>query len=91
MTWKYAILQDLRNCGAKGHLPIFIQNYLSNRKFNVRPSPTLSEEYAQEAAVLQGGILFTILFILKINNITNCLTQDIEKFLSFAFDLNTQM
>jgi len=26
MTWKYGTLQDLTNCGAKGHLPIFIQN-----------------------------------------------------------------
>jgi len=81
MTWKYGILQDLKNCGAKGHLPIFIQNYLSNRKFNVRLSATFSEEYDQEAGVPQGGILSTTLFILKINNITNCLSQDIEKFL----------
>ena len=36
MTWKHGILQDLKNCGVKGHLPIFIQNYLHNRKFKVR-------------------------------------------------------
>jgi len=57
MAWKYGILQDLKNCNAKGHLPIFIQNYLSNRKFNVRLFATLSEEYDQEAGVPQGGIL----------------------------------
>jgi len=81
MTWKYGILQDLKNCGAKGHLPIFIQNYLSNRKFNVGFSATFSDEYDQEAGVPQRGILSTTLFILKINNITNCLSQDVEKFL----------
>jgi len=57
MAWKYGILQDLKNCDAKGHLPIFIQNYLSNRKINVRLSATLSKECDQEPGVPQGGIL----------------------------------
>jgi len=42
-----------QNCEVKGHLPIFIQNYLSNRKFKVRLSDTLSEEFEQEAEVSQ--------------------------------------
>ena len=58
-----------------------MHNYLSNRKFKVRLSNTLSEEFEQEAGVPQGGILSTALFILKINNITNCLARDIENFL----------
>ena len=81
MTWKYGILQYLENCGVKGHLPIFIQNYLNNRKFKIRLSNTFSEEFEQEARVLQGGVLSNTLFILKINNITNCLANDIENFL----------
>ena len=35
MTWKCGILQDLGDCGAKGHLPVFVQGCLSDRKFNV--------------------------------------------------------
>ena len=66
MTWKYGVLQDLKNCGIKGHLPLFIQNYLNNRKFKVRISNTFSEEFEQEAGVPQGGILSTTLIILKL-------------------------
>ena len=55
---------------------MFIQNNLNNCKFKVR----LSEEFEQEAGVPQGGILSTTLYILKINNITNCLAHDIKKF-----------
>jgi len=80
MTWKYGILQDLKNCGMKGHLPYFIQNYLSDRKFKVRLSNVFSEEFEQEAGVPQGGILSTTLFILKINTIPHCLSRDIEDF-----------
>ena len=65
----------------KGHLPYFIQNYLSDRKFKVRLSNVFSEEFEQEAGVPQGGILFTTLFIPKINTITHCLSHDVEDFL----------
>jgi len=51
MTWKYGILQDLQNCGAKGHLLIFIQNYLSNCRFKVRLSTTCVSCVIAEAIV----------------------------------------
>jgi len=51
------------------------------RKFKVRLSYTLCEEFEQEAGVPQGGVLSTTLFILKINSITNYLAHDIENFL----------
>ena len=38
-TWKYGILRDLHNIGLKGHLSNFIQNFLSNRHFNVHVYP----------------------------------------------------
>ena len=31
--WKYGIIKDLKNMGLKGKLPIFIKNFLNNRKF----------------------------------------------------------
>jgi len=59
MIWLeiFGILRDLKNCGVKGHSLIFIQNYLSNRKFKVRLSNTLYEEFEREAGVPQAGIL----------------------------------
>ena len=32
-TWKYGITKDLENMGLKGKLPIFIKNFLNDRKF----------------------------------------------------------
>jgi len=60
MTLKYGILRDLNDCGIKGHLPIFIQNYLTNRKFKVRPSNTLYEEFEQEAEYPKEDTLYGV-------------------------------
>jgi len=34
-TWKYWILQDLKDIGLTGHLPTFIKKFLNNRTFRV--------------------------------------------------------
>ena len=68
-TWKYGITKDLENMGLKGKLPIFIINYLNNRKFQIWISTTLSELQEQEMGVPQGSILSVTLFNIKINNI----------------------
>jgi Reverse transcriptase (RNA-dependent DNA polymerase) len=56
-TWKYDILTDLQNAGLRGRLPKFFCNFLSNRKFNVRVDPYLSDIYKQERSVAQGSFL----------------------------------
>ena len=39
-TWKYGLMNDLHEIGLKGRLPIFVQNFLSNREFKVRVGST---------------------------------------------------
>jgi len=65
----------------KGHLPNFIKNFLSDRKFSVRLLNTLSDQYDQEAGVPQGSIISTTFFIVKIHSISDYLPVHIEKFL----------
>jgi ribonuclease HI len=77
-TWKYGIMSDLLNMGFKGHLPIFIQNFLSNRSFHVRVGSTLSDSFEQEMGVPQGSILSPVLFSIKINNIVKAVKDDSE-------------
>jgi ribonuclease HI len=77
-TWKYGILQDLENSGLKGRLPIFIANFLANRKFRVRAGSHLSDTFKQEMGVPQGSILSVTLFVLKINNIVRCLPAGVR-------------
>ena len=55
--------------GLKGRLPRFIQNFLSNRSFNVRIGNTLSDIFEQEQSVPQGNILSPTLLGIKINTI----------------------
>ena len=50
-TWKYGILRDLHNTGLRGNLPLFIQNFLDDRTFQVRLGTVLSDNYEQEMGV----------------------------------------
>ena len=59
---KYGIMKDLLRLGLKGRLPLFIQNFLSNRSFNVRLGYTLSDISELEQDVPQGSIISSILF-----------------------------
>ena len=70
-TWKHGIMKDLHELGLKGRLPLFIQNFLSDRTFNVRIGNTLSDIFKQEQGVPQGSILSPTLFGIKINDIVN--------------------
>ena len=68
-TWKYGIMKDLYDAGLRGHLPLLIQNFLSDRSFRVRVGNTYSNVYSQEMGVPQGSILSVTLFSIKINSI----------------------
>ena len=68
-AWKFGILADLHKLGFRGKLPIFIQNFLSERKFKVKVGGEYSDPFPQENGVPQGSILSPILFNLKINDI----------------------
>jgi hypothetical protein len=72
-TWKYGILQDLRNAGLRGRLTNFLSNFLANRKFRVRVGSCLSDTYKQEIGVPQVSILSVTLLVLKINSVVKCL------------------
>ena len=71
-------MNDLHEIGVKGRLPIFVQNFLSNREFKVRVGSTLSEAHYQEQGVPHGSILSVTLFSLKINNIVKCLNPGLD-------------
>lgn len=68
-TWKHGILSDLHDLNLRGRLPIFISNFLSDRRFRVKSGNQVSDPYPQENGVPQGSILSPMLFNLKINNI----------------------
>ena len=75
ITWKHGILADLWDLGFRGHLPRFIQSFLSERSFRVRVGSTLSELHEQEMGVPQGSILSPALFSIKINSIVKAVLK----------------
>ena len=51
-------MKELHKLGLKGRLPLFIQNFLSDRTVNVRIGNTLSDIFKQEQGVPQGSIFY---------------------------------
>ncbi|KAG1713967.1 RNA-directed DNA polymerase from mobile element jockey [Nymphon striatum] len=80
-TWKYGILRDLFNSGLRGRMPIFINHFLTNRKFRVRVGTTFSDRFDLEMGVPQGSILSVTHFSLKINDIVNHVKSGTQCFL----------
>ena len=86
-TWRYGILKDLLDLDFYGNLPIFIKNFLTLRRFQVRIGSTLSDYYFQEEGVPQGSVLSVTLFSLKSNSILNQLPHTVHGNL-YVDDLN---
>ncbi|OOZ57434.1 hypothetical protein BOW43_12400 [Solemya velum gill symbiont] len=80
-TWRYGILRDLHTLGFRGHLPLFISNFLSDRSFRIRLGSTFSNSFPQDIGVPQGSVLSVTLFSIKINSIAEILDSDTMGFL----------
>ena len=72
-------MKDPHDMDLRRRLPLFIQNFLSERKFRVRVGTSLSDFYDQEMGVPQGSILSVTLFIVKINSFTSCIRNGVDK------------
>ena len=75
LTWRklttvpgnHGIIKDLHEIGLKGHLPLFVQQFLRDIQFNVRLGGQYLKAFDQEMGVTQCSILSVTLFNLKIN------------------------
>ena len=85
-TWQYGIIRDLHRIGLRGRLPVFVSEYLRDRRIRVRIGNTLSDEFYPEEGVSTGGVLAVTCFGLKINELLSLIAMDILRAL-FADDL----
>lgn len=76
-TWRYGILRDLHNYGVRGRMLQCVQNFLSDRTFQVRLGSTLSDVFPQENGVPQGGVLSVTLFAIKINSLASVIPPSV--------------
>ena len=51
-TWQYGVIRDLYGIGLRGRLPIFVSEYLRDRRIRVRCRTTLSDDFYPEEDVL---------------------------------------
>jgi ribonuclease HI len=77
-AWKRGILQNLYNYGMRGNLPLFIQNFLTERVIRVRNGDTMSDSYPLQEGVPQGSVLSCTCFLIAINHITDNIPHNIK-------------
>ena len=70
-TWRFGILRKLHRSGIRGHIAVFVKNFLSKRVFRVKVNSTLSQMKTQEQGVPQGSVLSCLLFLVAINDIVD--------------------
>ena len=75
--WQYSIIRYLYRIGLRGRLPIFVLEYLRDRRIRVKIRTKLSNEFYPEEGVPIGGVLAVICFGLKINKQPSCIARDI--------------
>ena len=80
-TWQYGILLELHAAGLRGRLPLFVRDFLSDRRFRIRVGGTLSDWYRQVEGVPQGSILSVTCFLLAMNSVSQCLQSPTRHFL----------
>lgn len=68
-TWRWNIVNTLIDWGLHGNILQFIQNFLSNRHFQVLTNGILSSRQKLENGVPQGSVLSVTLFLVGVNDI----------------------
>lgn len=77
-TWNCGILVALHECGIRGHLAVYVQNFLNNRIFKTKVGNVHSTDHIQEEGVPQGSVMSCTLFSLAINGITKVLPPNVK-------------
>ena len=68
-VWKEGLTKKLRNCKVKGKMYTWIKSYLHNRRARVQLDGLKSKKVLLRHGVPQGGVLFTTLFLVYINDL----------------------
>ena len=77
-VWRRLILQQLHLLGFRGHLPLFLSNFLASRTFSVDLRGARSSSFEQHEGVPQGSVLSTTLFLLAVNSFAGVLPPSVR-------------
>lgn len=85
MVWRNRVLEIIQNNGINGKMFLFLQNFLKNRKIQVRALSELSKIHQTENGLPQGSVISVTMFLLAINDIFKNIPKH-TKHLLFADD-----
>ena len=88
--WKQVILKQLFKFKIKGHLALYIQNFLKNRSIKVKVGNYLSEKFHLDLGVPQGSSISVTLFLIAVNTILDFIPKKLQKSL-FVDDCRISM
>lgn len=80
-AWRHGILMKLQEYGLRGHLPMFIANFLTNRQIKVRLGNIHSDLYEIQNGIPQGSVLSCTCFLIAMNDIGKYIPQGISQLL----------
>ena len=78
MAWRRGIMENLFSYGLRGNLPIYLQNFLSNRQIKVRVNEIMSDPFLLMEGVPQGSVLSCTLFLVAVNHIVDNLPRNVN-------------
>jgi len=80
-AWRRGITANLHAYGLRGNLPIFIQNFLTDRKITVQVGRTRSELKKLEEGTPQGSVLSCTCFMIAIDSISKNIPNNVNSLL----------
>ena len=76
-AWKRGILNKLHSFGLRGKLPIFVENFLTNRQIKVKIGTIRSNSRTLDQGIPQGSVLSCTLFAIAIDAVTSRLPPQV--------------
>ena len=77
-AWRRGILDKLHQFGLYGNLPIFIENFMSQRKIQVKVGTTYSAPRTIDEGIPQGSVLSCTLFAVAINDVISQIPPQVK-------------
>ena len=71
-------MKEIYNMGIRGHIAMYIINFLTNRECQVNVGNVLSQTFVQEQGTPHGSVLSCTLFMIATNNIAVNLPQPVS-------------
>ncbi|XP_055614824.1 uncharacterized protein LOC129761141 [Toxorhynchites rutilus septentrionalis] len=85
-TWIPLVLKTLADWGVDGNLLHFVQNFATNRTFEVKVGYTSSRRFHEETGVPQGSVLAVTLFLIAMNSLFRVIPKGVCVF-TYADDI----